>query len=128
MSDAVADRLANLLTHPKISPFGNHIPTTQEVASGKWDNPITVERLNALHFTFDHDADSPAIVHSIGEPLQENVEIIRRMEADKMLPGAKVLVDRSRTGIEISVVGHENEPLKLDLLDARSVFVVDDTP
>ena len=125
MSDMVTDRLDSILAHPKSSPFGNHIPTSQEVTTGRWTNPITGERLNALRYSFDHDADTPATVHSLGEPLQENVDMMRRMEAVGLLPGAQVLVERSRSAIEVSVVGQQRSPLEFDLLDASNIFVLD---
>jgi DtxR family Mn-dependent transcriptional regulator len=132
MSDQVERRLVQLLHHPQQSPYGNPIPGLAELgevaeAHGFLDGVVPL-----LTFAGAAD-DSPsepggggpaqAVVGRLGEPLQTDIELLERLAAAGVLPGATVTVER---GAGVVTVGVPGAAVVLDLPDdvARHVFVV----
>ena len=131
MSDRVERRLVELLDHPVHSPYGNPIPGLSELGEHAAEQQfldgvvslLVLARALAVA-TEDADAAATAVVGRLGEPLQTDTELLDRLAAAGVVPGASVRVER---GQGIVTVGAPGADIVLDLPDdvARHVFVVD---
>ncbi|HEY3437931.1 MAG TPA: ferrous iron transport protein A, partial [Actinotalea sp.] len=121
-----------LLHHPQQSPYGNPIPGLAELgevaeAHGFLDGvvPLLTFAGAADDRPSEPGGDGPAqaVVGRLGEPLQTDIELLERLAAAGVLPGATVTVER---GAGVVTVGVPGAAVVLDLPDdvARHVFVV----
>ncbi len=131
MSDRVEKRLIELLDHPQHSPYGNPIPGLAELGEdgeggGLVDGVVSLiayARAAAVSDGTPADVTVDAVVARLGEPLQTDTELLSRLSAAGVLPGAQITVER---GQGIVTVGAPGADIVLDLPDdvARHVFVV----
>jgi DtxR family transcriptional regulator, Mn-dependent transcriptional regulator len=123
MSDRVERRLLELLDHPSHSPYGNPIPGLGElgeerVSEGFLDGVVSLsQRARGLQ------GSTELVVARLGEPLQTDVELLERLSAAGVVPGARVVVETAPGVVTVGVQGAE---IVLDLPDdiARHVFVL----
>ncbi|MBX9245247.1 metal-dependent transcriptional regulator [Actinotalea ferrariae] len=131
MSDRVERRLIELLDHPQHSPYGNPIPGLAELgedgpAEGFLDGVVSLiayARAASVSDGTPADVTVRAVVGRLGEPLQTDTDLLERLSAAGVLPGAEITVER---GQGIVTVGAPGADIVLDLPDdvARHVFVV----
>ena len=116
MSETVERRILQMLDHPTRSPFGNPIPGLDELgaASGGDDGDLV---------GLDQVAGSDSrrvVVRRIGEPLQDDAELMSRLRRSGVTPGEVVKVRASEGGV---LVGSGMEYAELDQATAALVLV-----
>lgn len=90
MSEAVEQRLLELLDHPRFSPFGNPIPGLGEISSD--DESVTPGSDASPLASLDLPAFQSVRVVRIGEHVQNNPEVMQRLARAGVRPGATVRV------------------------------------
>jgi DtxR family Mn-dependent transcriptional regulator len=122
MSEAVERRILELLEHPTTSPFGNPIPGLAELGAPAPGAPVTPPTSDGrLQTLLDVAGEAPArvVVRRIGEPLQNDAEIMAGLRRAGVVPGEAVKVRRSDGGV---LVGSGGEYAELD--DERAALIV----
>lgn len=116
MSETVERRILELLHHPTHSPFGNPIPGLDELGDpGVLDEGL-FETLDAVA----RDDAQRVTVRRIGEPIQDDSELMSTLTRAGVRPGQVVKVTLSGSGI---LVGSGMEYAELDRTTASHVFV-----
>ena len=116
MSETVERRILELLKHPTHSPFGNPIPGLDELGekrvsdSGEFVGLDSVAEEDSRRFT----------VRRIGEPIQDDHELMISLSRAGVRPGQVVKVRRTDAGV---LVGSGMEYAELDATMASHVFV-----
>lgn len=130
MSDRVERRLVELLDHPHHSPYGNPIPGLAELGEdglveGFLDGVVSLvvlARAASLAESVPDGAAVRSVVARLGEPIQTDTDLLERLVAAGVLPGAEITVER---GDGLVTVGAPGAEIVLDLPDdvARHIFV-----
>lgn len=116
MSEAVERRILELLKHPTHSPFGNPIPGLAELG----DTTAAVDdELVGLDTVAGPDSRR-VTVRRIGEPLQDNHDLMSALNRSGVRPGQVIKVRLSEGGL---MVGSGMEYAELDIATASHVFV-----
>src|SRR5262245_28118651 len=118
MSEAVEQRVYELLGRPTRSPYGNPIPGLDELA----EIPAAPPRPAADE---EHNLAAPGligdvVVRRISESVQTEIEVLRRLHAAGVDPGAQITVAQDRDEVIIARSGNRMR-LPRDL--ASRVFV-----
>jgi DtxR family Mn-dependent transcriptional regulator len=117
MSEEVERKLVELLGHPTQSPYGNPIPGLDELGE------VKSEEFRAGLESLDQVATEngvSVVVRRIGEPVQEDLSVIRGMWRAGVRPGGSVVARSSHGGV---LVGRGGEAIELDSGLASHVFV-----
>jgi DtxR family transcriptional regulator, iron-dependent repressor len=142
MSDHVEAKLLAMLEDPMESPYGNPIPGLEEIggpgaAPGEFRAGV-LSLPDALAAGPGPAPGSGLLVRRLGERLQIDVELMKRLQGAGMVPGSRVLAERTATGYLINVIPKQSAPVPvpgspsvpdtpagIDLLPdvARHVFV-----
>lgn len=119
MSETVERRLLEILGHPTASPFGNPIPGLDELGEQPTAQAaVLISLTDALRAT---DAGQlRATIRRIGEPLQDNHELMATLRRAGVWPGEKVKVSTSPGGL---MVGSAGEYAELERSTAALIFV-----
>jgi len=126
MSERVEQQLVELLDHPHHSPYGNPIPGLAELGERRSSEQFLDGVVSLVVFVRAMDAASDGAVHAvvgrIAEPLQTDVELLRRLAEAGIVPGAHVTVAAPEGTVTVGVPG---SGVVLDLPDdvARHLFV-----
>ncbi|MET7399846.1 metal-dependent transcriptional regulator [Dactylosporangium sp. NPDC005572] len=116
MSDAVEQRVYELLGRPTRSPYGNPIPGLEALqGSGTTDAVTDPER----NLAFPGLAGS-VVVSRICESVQTDADVLRQLHTAGIDPGATVTVAQERDGVSID---REGERIRLPREVASRVFV-----
>ncbi|WP_313900039.1 metal-dependent transcriptional regulator [Dactylosporangium roseum] len=116
MSDAVEQRVYELLGRPTRSPYGNPIPGLESLeGSGTADEVGDAER----NLAFPGLAGS-VVVSRICESVQTDADVLRQLHTAGIDPGATVTVAQERDGVSIDRAG---ERIRLPREVASRVFV-----
>jgi DtxR family Mn-dependent transcriptional regulator len=116
MSEAVEQKVYEMLGRPTRSPYGNVIPGLAEFDSTAYaDKPIDTER----NLAFPGLA-GPVIVSRICESVQTDADVLRQLHAAGVDPGAKVQVAQERDEV---VVDRDGDRIRLPREVASRVFV-----
>jgi DtxR family Mn-dependent transcriptional regulator len=116
MSESVERRILNLLDHPTHSPFGNPIPGLDELGQPKVTDVGDLLGLDAVA-----GEDSRRVtVRRIGEPIQDDLELMSSLSRAGVRPGEVVKVTRTDGGV---LVGSGMEYAELATSIAAHVFV-----
>jgi DtxR family Mn-dependent transcriptional regulator len=118
MSDHVEEKLLTMLVGPLESPYGNPIPGLEELG-GPLSSPGAFR--NGVVSLPDAVAAgaSPAIdkgelmIRRLGERLQIDVELMRRLQGAGMVPGSRVQAQRTPTGFLVNVLSLPIPELRL---------------
>jgi DtxR family transcriptional regulator, Mn-dependent transcriptional regulator len=108
MSDHVEEKLLAMLDDPMESPYGNPIPGLEELggplsAPGAFQAGV-LSLPDALAANAAPVADAGLLVRRLGERLQIDVELMRRLLGAGMVPGSRVHAERTPTGYLITVL------------------------
>ncbi|MGQ0624219.1 MAG: metal-dependent transcriptional regulator [Sporichthyaceae bacterium] len=117
ISEAVERKLLALLNHPTHSPYGNPIPGLAEL--GDADSGLFREGLQSLDQVATTNGVS-VVVRRIGEPIQEDLSMIRGMWRAGVRPGGSVVARTAAGGV---LVGRGGETIELESAVASHVFV-----
>jgi DtxR family Mn-dependent transcriptional regulator len=132
MSDHVEEKLLAMLKGPLESPYGNPIPGLEELG-GPFSEPNAFREgvvslpdavaLGALKAAAEpaaqpgetpieagSAADPGLLIRRLGERLQIDVELMRRLQGAGMVPGSRVSAERTPTGYLVNVL---DQPLSL---------------
>jgi DtxR family Mn-dependent transcriptional regulator len=115
MSDAVEQRVYELLGRPTRSPYGNPIPGLDGLRGGAPDAEADPER----NLAFPGLAGS-VVVSRICESVQTDADVLRQLHTAGIDPGATVTVAQERDGVSID---REGERIRLPREVASRVFV-----
>lgn len=116
MSETVERRILELLNQPTHSPFGNPIPGLNELGEQVVTDTSELVGLDAVA-----QAESRRVtVRRIGEPLQDDHDLMASLSRAGVLPGQVVKVRRTDAGV---MVGSGMEYAELDTAMAAHVFV-----
>jgi len=116
MSENVERRILDLLKHPTHSPFGNPIPGLDELGDAGVSDDGALVGLDVVA-----GAEPQRVtVRRIGEPIQDNQELMTTLSRAGVLPGQVVKVTVSEGGV---MVGSGMEYAELDTATASHVFV-----
>ncbi|WP_432843725.1 metal-dependent transcriptional regulator [Dactylosporangium sp. CA-092794] len=116
MSDAVEQRVYELLGRPTRSPYGNPIPGLDALqGAGTSDEAGDRER----NLAFPGLAGS-VVVSRICESVQTDADVLRQLHTAGIDPGATVTVAQERDGVSID---REGERIRLPREVASRVFV-----
>ena len=128
MSDHVEEKLLAMLKDPMESPYGNPIPGLEELGGPLQTPDAFRSGVLSLPEALKAPAGQPddgLLVRRLGERLQIDVELMRRLQGAGMVPGSRVHAERTSTGYQINVLPRESVDGGIDLLPdiARHVFV-----
>jgi len=116
MSESVERRILDLLKHPTHSPFGNPIPGLDELGDAGAPDDGALVGLD----TVAGAEPQRVTVRRIGEPIQDNHELMTTLSRAGVLPGQVVKVTLSQGGV---LVGSGMEYAELDRATASHVSV-----
>lgn len=120
MSETVERRLLELLSHPTVSPFGNPIPGLTELGDQDAENSraelVTLEQVAA----YSKGDAVRRTVRRIGEPVQNDPDLMASLRRAGVRPGETVKVTTSPGGI---LVGSAGEYTELQPAIAALIFV-----
>ena len=120
MSEGVERRILQLLDNPTHSPFGNPIPGLDELGGAATATTTSETALDEAVGDGETSRTRRLVVSRIGEPLQDDTELMARLRRAGVRPGEVVTVSRSVGGV---LVGSGLEYAELDLATAAHVFV-----
>ena len=126
ISEAVERRLLELLNHPTESPYGNPIPGLLELdASASPEHAFLEADVTSLRELVERGgrpgaAGQNVVIRRLGEPLQNDPELMLRLRRAGVQPGTTVRAAASPGGVLLGSVG---ETAELDLDLASHVFV-----
>jgi DtxR family Mn-dependent transcriptional regulator len=115
MSDAVEQKVYELLKHPTRSPYGNTIPGLRELDSSAEEAPAEAEERPVSVVA----AGSKVRVTRLCESVQTQPELLARLHGAGIDPGSVVEVDRGEGEVLVSTSG---ETVRMDTDDAAKVF------
>lgn len=116
MSETVERRILELLNQPTHSPFGNPIPGLAELGEQQVADTGPVEGLDSVA----QEESRRVTVRRIGEPLQDDHDLMASLSRAGVTPGQVVKVRRTADGV---LVGSGMEYAELDRAMASHVFV-----
>jgi DtxR family Mn-dependent transcriptional regulator len=115
MSEAVEQRVYELLGRPTRSPYGNPIPGLDELDSAA--PTLAVEGERNLAFP---GLAGPVVVSRICESVQTDPDVLRQLHAAGVDPGVTVRVSQERDAVSIDIDG---DRVRLPREVASRVFV-----
>ncbi|MEV8512853.1 metal-dependent transcriptional regulator [Dactylosporangium sp. NPDC051484] len=116
MSDAVEQRVYDLLGRPSRSPYGNPIPGLESLR-GSEEADEAADRERNLAFP---GLAGAVVVSRICESVQMDADVLRQLHTAGIDPGATVTVAQERDGVSID---REGELIRLPREVASRVFV-----
>jgi DtxR family Mn-dependent transcriptional regulator len=117
MSEAVEQKVYELLNRPTRSPYGNPIPGLDEFDAEVPDDTETSGPERNLAFP---GLTGKVVVTRICESVQTAGEMLRQLHAAGVDPGAKVVVAQERDAV---VIEREGDSVRLPREVASRVFV-----
>ena len=121
MSEQVERRLVDLLGHPTESPYGNPIPSLDDlgaVPSARFLDGV----VSLVAHVRDQPGPTQVVVRRLAEPAQFDPEQLGQLKATGVLPGATATASLVPGGVRLSVEGFE-DALVLPTELASHVFV-----
>ena len=119
MSEAVEARVWHLLGEPMTSPYGNPIPGVEALGSPAPSQDSARDGFTSLNEVAGQEWLA-CIVRRIDEPIQSDVELMRRLIAVGARPGGSVRVQRTAGGC---LVASDEVQVAIDVTTAMHVHV-----
>ena len=111
MSDHVEEKLLAMLKDPLESPYGNPIPGLEELGGPLSAPGAFREGVLSLPDAMAGEQDPAGLlVRRLGERLQIDVDLMRRLQDAGIVPGSRVTAERTPTGYVVSLL---EQPLSL---------------
>jgi DtxR family Mn-dependent transcriptional regulator len=120
MSESVERRILELLGHPTASPYGNPIPGLNELDPTA---ATTVPEALLTLVTLDKvtvEGGALVTVRRIGEPVQDDHELMSALQRAGAMPGSTIRVRASPGGL---LLGSGGEYAEINTVTASHVFV-----
>lgn len=119
MSETVERRILEMLDHPTESPFGNPIPGLAELGDpGAIDEGSVITTLDEVMSV--EDPPVRILVRRIGEPLQDDTELMTTLHGAGVMPAEKIEVSISPGGY---MVGKAGNYIEIDEFTSQLIFV-----
>jgi DtxR family Mn-dependent transcriptional regulator len=121
MSEQVERRILELLEHPTHSPYGNPIPGLDEIGdptSSKFSDGV----VNIVNYTLGAVGPITGTIRRLGEPVQYESELLGRLRAAGVVPGAPASFSRVGANIRVDAEG-ATEGIELPVVVAQHVYV-----
>jgi DtxR family Mn-dependent transcriptional regulator len=116
MSDHVEEKLLSMLVGPLESPYGNPIPGLEELGGpldGKEFGHGILSLPDALAGPSLTKDKGDLMIRRLGERLQIDVDLMRRLQDAGLVPGSRVSAQRTSTGYLVNVLGTTVPELRL---------------
>jgi DtxR family Mn-dependent transcriptional regulator len=126
MSEQVERRLVDLLGNPTESPYGNPIPSLDDLGVSP-SLKFLAGVVNLLAQVRTNPGPSSVIVRRLGEPVQFDPELLGQLKQAGVVPGARARVWEVSRAVHIEPVG-SSEALELPNETASHVFVEVEEP
>ncbi|WP_210479549.1 metal-dependent transcriptional regulator [Naasia sp. SYSU D00948] len=121
MSEHVEQKLIEMLGNPTESPYGNPIPSLDDV-----DKSPAVAFLAGVENLVDSARSRSgavrAVIRRLGEPVQFDPELLLRLKQAGVLPGAQATIEAAGGYIRVSVDGAQ-QGIELPVEVAGHIFV-----
>jgi len=117
MSEAVEQKVYELLSRPTRSPYGNPIPGLDEFDAAARPEPVGDSPERNLAFP---GLAGKVIVSRICESVQTDADVLRQLHSAGVDPGAKVIVAQERDSV---IVERDGDSVRLPREVASRVFV-----
>lgn len=121
MSEAVESRLVEMLGNPTESPYGNPIPSLDDLAS-KPSLRFLDGVVSLVPHVRQHAGTSNVTIRRLSEPVQFEPELLLQLKQTGVVPGAAAQVRAEGQHVRIEVEGFE-DALQLPNEVAAHVFV-----
>lgn len=118
ISEAVEQRIYDLLGHPRRSPYGNPIPGLAEFDDAEPNQGVEGER----NLTFP-GLSGTVVVSRLCESLQTDTGVLRMLHDAGIDPGATISVRQDRDAVDVN---HGGDSIRLPREVASRVFVAAD--
>ncbi|MDH2444152.1 metal-dependent transcriptional regulator [Amnibacterium sp. CER49] len=121
MSEQVERRLVHLLGDPTESPYGNPIPTLDELSgppSGRFLDGV----VSLVPFLRERPQGGRVVIRRLGEPVQFEPELLAQLKQTGVMPGATATASAVPGGVRLEVDGFD-DALELPGEIAAHVFV-----
>lgn len=122
MSERVERRLAGLLDHPHFDPYGNPIPGLDEIGEERTPVAFLDGVVSLVTTVTTAEGSTKGVVARLGEPLQTDVDLLARLAAAGVRPGAEVTVEPGDGFVTVGAAGTDTV-LDLPHEVARHVFL-----
>ncbi|WP_438856505.1 metal-dependent transcriptional regulator [Agromyces sp. M3QZ16-3] len=123
MSEHVERRLVEILGQPTHSPYGNPIPGLEELGAPP-AAPFMQGVRNVLTALDEGGGSAEGVIRRLAEPAQFEPELLARLKAAGVLPGARVSLHRDGPFVAVSVDGRD-DVLELPTQLAGHLFIGD---
>ncbi|MEU8511948.1 metal-dependent transcriptional regulator [Kitasatospora sp. NPDC048722] len=120
MSETVERKVLAMLGHPTQSPYGNPIPGLDELGDAKAEGEGFDAALVQLDSVKTGEEGVSVVVRRIGEPIQTDEGLMRRLRRAGVRPGSTVMVSPGVGGV---LVGTGENAAELGKDIAQHVFV-----
>jgi DtxR family Mn-dependent transcriptional regulator len=121
MSEQVEQRLVEMLGHPTESPYGNPIPSLDDLGATP-SLRFLQGVVSLVPYVREHAGVSRVVIRRLGEPAQFDPELLAQLKQTGVMPGADASVSALAHGVRIEVDGFE-DALELPTEVALHVFV-----
>ena len=121
MSEQVEDRLVEMLGNPTESPYGNPIPSLDDLAASP-SLRFLEGVVSLVPHVQTHGGPVRVTIRRLGEPAQFDPELLGELKATGVLPGASATASPTARGVRLEVDGFE-DALDLPAEVAVHVFV-----
>ncbi|RNL83990.1 metal-dependent transcriptional regulator [Halostreptopolyspora alba] len=124
ISEAVEERLVQLLNAPSVCPHGNPIPGLEEIGLADYEpEPFTDDSIVPM-IDVANATPITVTVRRISEQLQSDTEIMLDLKKARVRPGQEVTLVASDDGVRVmGGSGESDEPSELSRYIAGHVFV-----
>ena len=121
MSEEVERRLVEVLDNPTTSPYGNPIPGLDQLGSSRPSSPVEdLVRLSDL----PSGTPTAVVVRRLAEYVQSDPETIARLRDAGVVPDARVTVCPKPGAVTITVPGHDDVDLSVEMAHAVQVKTI----
>ncbi|MBY6366347.1 metal-dependent transcriptional regulator [Rhodococcoides corynebacterioides] len=121
MSEEVERRLVEVLDNPTTSPYGNPIPGLDLLGSSRPSTPVEdLVRLSDL----PSGTPTAVVVRRLAEYVQSDPDTIARLRDAGVVPDARVTVCPKPGAVTITVPGHDDVDLSIEMAHAVQVKTI----
>ena len=120
ISEAVEERIVELLNAPSVCPHGNPIPGLDELGLADYSpEPFTDDSIVPMVQAASND-DSTVTVRRISEQIQSNADTMHTLHISGVQPGEEIVIRSSDEGVRVVV---EDDEIELSAEVAGHIFV-----
>lgn len=118
MSEAVEEKLIQVLDNPTMSPYGNPIPGLDKIG---FTGTITEEKPEKRLSDLTSVTDTAVSIQGLGEVIQTDEHLVSQMKENGVVPHARVSARKDGNMFVISTAGHED--FSVDAEVATAIYI-----